>query len=366
MLNRKIPALILALTLATLSLAGCAEAKASEATTASTTTATAASATPAQTSSAGKFNLDDVREREISLVDRMGEAHIMGKTQLAFGEALKELSDGKITYVSYLSGEIDTGATHVRDMFGSGLIGSARAQLELMGYYGYEKGAVFGLPYLFADRDHFWKFADSELGQQVLDDINAQNWNLVALAYIEEGARHFFTTKEISAYQDLKGKKIRVQNSDIYVALVEAFGASATPMAWGEVYGALSTGVVDGAENPYTGYQASLLNEVAPYILEDGHIFAGNVLAVSSTIWNELNDTEKSIFKEAAKKASAYNHQQVAADEAAIKKDLLAKSVKIIELSDADKDAIYQMVQPLYKKFAASQNELVDQIRSLR
>gem|GEM_PF-3155530 len=73
MLNRKIPALILALTLATLSLAGCAEAKASEATTASTTTATAASATPAQTSSAGKFNLDDVREREISLVDRMGK-----------------------------------------------------------------------------------------------------------------------------------------------------------------------------------------------------------------------------------------------------------------------------------------------------
>ncbi len=314
----------------------------------------------------GSYNLEEVKSRQLSLADRMGENHIMGRTQIKFAETIEELSGGKITHVKYLSGEIETGGTHIRDMFSDGVIDSARGQLELLGYYGYEKGSVFGLPYMIADRDHFWKFADSELGQEVLEDINSQSWGLVALGYIEEGARHFFTTKDMNSYHDLAGRKIRVQPSDIYVGLVEAFGASATPIAWPEVYGALSTGVVDGAENPYSGYQASLLNEVAPYILEDGHIFAGGFLAVSEKLWTDLSDTEKEIFKEAAKVASDYNREQNQTDEENIKATLIAEGVKIIELTDSEKEEIFEMVQPMYEKFAADYLNVVDEIRALR
>lgn len=309
--------------------------------------------------------LDEVREREITISDRMGENHIMGRTEIVFADALKELSGGKITTKLYLSGEIDPGSPHIKDTYKTGIGTAGRATLELMGFMGYEKGSVFGLPYLFESREHFWKFADSELGQTILEDIANEDWGYMPLAYIEEGARHFFTINEIGSYKDLEGKKIRVQQSDIYVGLVEALGASATPMAWGEVYTALSTGVVDGAENPYSGYKANLLNEVAPYVLEDGHIFAGGTLGVSKKVWNDLNETEKAIFREAVKMASDYNRKQIAADEEAIKQELIASGVKIIEITGEEKAELIELVSPMYEEFAGDYLDLIDEIKAL-
>jgi len=290
----------------------------------------------------------------------------MGRTQIKFAEAINELSGGKIEYVKYLSGEIEPGGNHIRDMFSTGIIDSARGQLEMLSYYGYENGSVFGLPYVISDREHFWKFADSDLGAEVLEDINSYDWGLHALSYIEEGARHFFTVKEMNSYKDLAGRKIRVQSSDIYVGLVEALSGSATPIAWPEVYTALSTGVVDGAENPYSGYKASLLDEVAPYILEDGHIFAGGFLAVSKQLWDDLSETEKAIFKEASKIASDYNREENKTDEKNIKALLLEDGVKIIELTDAEKEEIKALVEPMYEKFAPNQLELIKEIQNLK
>lgn len=314
----------------------------------------------------GSYDLSDVKEREIAIADRMGEAHIMGRTQIKFAETVKELSGGKIEYVKYLSGEIEPGGNHIRDMYSTGIIDAARGQLELLGYYGYEKGSVFGLPYVIADRDHFWKFAESELGVEVLEDINSQGWGMHALSYIEEGARHFFTVKDLDSYKDLAGRKIRVQSSDIYVGLVETLGGSATPIAWPEVYTALSTGVVDGAENPYSGYKASLLDEVAPYILEDGHIFAGGFLAVSDQLWNDLSETEKAIFEEAAKTASAYNKEENQTDESAIKTQLLENGVKIVELTDEEREEIKALVKPMYQEFAPDYLDLIEEIQNLK
>jgi TRAP-type C4-dicarboxylate transport system substrate-binding protein len=314
----------------------------------------------------GTYDLDEVKERTITIADRMGENHIMGRTEKIFADSLKELSGGKITSSLYLNGEIETGSTHIKDGYEMGLMDAGRAQLELMGFYGYKEGTVFGLPYLFENREHFWKFADSELGDKVLEDIAKMDWSYVPLVYIEEGARHFFTTDEIKSYHDLAKTKIRVQQSDIYVGLVEAFGASATPMAWPEVYTGLSTGVVDGAENPYSGYDSYLLNEVAPYILEDGHIFAGGTFGVSKNVWDDLNDTEKAIFKEAAKMASDYNRKQIAADEEEIKEKLIKSGVTIIQMTEEEKAEVYELVKPMYKKFAVDYLELVDEIKALK
>lgn len=323
-----------------------------------------AEGTKAAEAAVGAFNLDEVKERNIILVERMGEQHIMGRTAAAFGDALEELSGGKITTTRYLNGEVETGATHPRDMYSSGVQDAGRIQLEMLNYYGFEKGNVYGLPYLFADREHFWKFAGSETGRQLLEDIAAQDWNYVPLVYIEEGARHFFTTKAMSSYKDLAGRKIRVQTSDIYVSMVEALGASATPMAWTEIYTALSTGVVDGAENPYSGYDSYLLNEVSPYILEDGHIFAGGTYGVRSSVWNDLNDTEKALFREAAQRASDFNQRQVEADEQAIKEKLKAAGVTILELSDTDRQELAELMKPLYEKYAGDYMDYIEEIQA--
>lgn len=311
------------------------------------------------------YDLTQVRPRSLNILDRMGEAHIMGQTHLTFTRALEELSGGKLTTTRYLSGEIETGNAHLRDDYGT-VMDAGRMQLELLGYYGYERGRVFGLPFLFSGREHFWAFADSAVGKQVLEEIAAMNWNVVPLAYIEEGARHFFTRRPIRGFADLAGQKIRVQNSELYVGLVQAIGASATPMAWGEVYTALSTGVVDGAENPYSGYKANMLNEVAPYLIETGHIFAGGTYNISSRIWNELNDTEKAIVREAAQRAGAFNRAMIDEMETQVKRDLQAAGVTIIPFNAADRERALQLVGPLYTRFAADHVQLIEQIQGIR
>lgn len=319
-----------------------------------------------ETAQTPSFNVDNIRKRSITAWERMGTKHIMGRTQTAFCDKLEELSQGKITTNRYLDGELETGGTP-KDQFESRIVDSSRYTLELSNYYGFQEGTVFGLPFLFENREHFWRYADSKLGKKILDDLSNADQGLIALGYIEEGARHFFTTKNhpMTSHKNLNGLKIRVQTSDIYVGLVEAMGASATPMAWTEIYTALSTGVVDGAENPYSGYQAYLLNEVAPYIYEDGHIFAGGCLTFSKPLWNELNEDERALIRAAAEHACRLNRKMNETDEAGIKADLIAKGVIITVPTPEEKAEMFSMVNNLYEKFGSEHAELIRQIKAL-
>lgn len=332
----------------------------------STAAAPAASTAASAAAASGSFNLDNIQSRNLIAWERMGSAHIMGRTQAAFCDKLEELSQGKITTTRFLDGELESGGT-VKDQFESGIFQCARYTLEMSTYYGFEEGTVFGLPFLFKDRDHFWRYAESDVGKQILDDLTAADQGLIALGYIEEGARHFFTTKghPMTSYKDMAGLKMRVQTSDIYVGLVEAFGASATPMAWTEIYTALSTGVVDGAENPYSGYQSYMLNEVAPYIYEDGHIFAGGVLAFSKPVWNEMNEDEHELVREAAAYACDLNHKMNETDEADIKADLTAKGVTITTPTDQEKSEMFDLCKGLYDTFGSDWTDLVAQIQAI-
>lgn len=335
-------------------------------TTAASTAASTAAPAASAAAAAGSFNLDNIKTRTLIAWERMGSAHIMGRTQAAFCDKLEELSQGKISTNRFLDGELEAGGTP-KDQFESGIFQCARYTLELSNYYGFEEGTVFGLPFLFEDRDHFWRYAESDLGKKVLEDLSAADQGLIALGYIEEGARHFFTTKShpMTSYKDLAGLKIRVQTSDIYVGLVEAMGASATPMAWTEIYTALSTGVVDGAENPYSGYQSYMLNEVAPYIYEDGHIFAGGVLTFSKPMWNEMNEDEHELIREAAAYACEQNRIMNETDEENIKKDLTAKGVTITTPTEEEKAEMFELCSGLYDTFGADWKDMVDQIKAI-
>ena len=162
-----------------------------------------AEVTPAVESAEKNFNADNIQARNLIIWDRMGEEHIMGQTQLAFYYALQEMSGGKITADLYLSGEVDVDATNLPEAYSVTNVG--RYQLELAEQNGYAKGAVFGLPYVFQNREHFWAFADSELGKTVMDEINNGGFACHVLSYIEEGARSYFTTAAhpVDSYTDL-------------------------------------------------------------------------------------------------------------------------------------------------------------------
>ncbi|MDP3441823.1 MAG: TRAP transporter substrate-binding protein, partial [Ignavibacteria bacterium] len=167
---------------------------------------------------------------------------------------------------------------------------------------------VFSLPYIFRDNNHMFNFFESELGKNLL--VSTEKFWLRGLCYYDAGSRSFYTkAKPILTPDDLKGLKIRTQESPTSVKLVKALGGSATPIAWGELYTALQQGVVDGAENNPPSFYLSRHYEVCKYYALDEHTMVPDVLIISTVIWNDLSDEEKQWIQEAADESYKYQKE---------------------------------------------------------
>ena len=139
---------------------------------------------------------------------------------------------------------------------GGGTIDMSRISAFALTSYGAEKSVLLSVPYTFVNREHFWKFADSELAPEFLMEPHDNGLGVRGLFYGEEGFRHFFTVKPVNGLEDLKGMKLRVSNDPIMNGMVAGLGANATVVSFNELYSALQTGVVDGAEQPIANYQS--------------------------------------------------------------------------------------------------------------
>ena len=143
------------------------------------------------------------------------------------------------------------------------------------------------MPFLFKSKEHMRKVLDGPIGDEILKACEKQGF--IGLAFYDSGSRSLYTTKKpIKTLADVKGMKIRVQQSDLWVALLQAMGANATPMPYGEVYTALKTGVVDGAENNWPSYDTSRHFEVAKYYSITEHSMAPEMLLMSKKVWDTL------------------------------------------------------------------------------
>lgn len=157
---------------------------------------------------------------------------------------------------------------------------------------------VFSLPYIFDNAEHEWKFLESDKGKELLSSLESSK--MKGLAYYDSGARNFYTKKPVKSVDDLKGMKLRVQQNKINIDLIEALGANASPMAYGEVFSSLQTGVIDGAENNYPSYDSSNHYQVAKNLVLDGHQRVPEVVMISKATWDKLGDEDKKIIQEAA------------------------------------------------------------------
>lgn len=158
---------------------------------------------------------------------------------------------------------------------------------------------VFSVPYVFRDGEHFWRFAESEVGAKLL--LSLASVNLRGLTYYDAGSRSFYTgNRAVRSPADLIGMKIRVQKSRTSVAMIEALGGAATPIDWGELYTALQQGVVDGAENNPPSFHLSGHYEAAKYFTLDEHTFVPDVLMVSTLTWDKLDDRQRRWLQRAA------------------------------------------------------------------
>jgi tripartite ATP-independent transporter DctP family solute receptor len=203
------------------------------------------------------------------------------------------------------------------------------------------------MPFLFRSKEHMRKVLDGPVGDQILSACGAQGFT--GLAFYDSGARSFYTVKKpVKSFGDMKGLKIRVQQSDLWVSLVQAMGANATPMPYGEVYTGLKTGVVDGAENNWPSYDTAHHYEVAKFYALTEHSMAPELLLISKKVFDALTPEEQKIFRDAAKESVPYMRKLWDAKEAASRAIVEKAGSEVITL---DKKPFQEAMKPVYDKF---------------
>jgi tripartite ATP-independent transporter DctP family solute receptor len=224
--------------------------------------------------------------------------------------------------------------------------------------------AIVSLPYIFRNTDHMHAVMDGEIG----DEIKAafEPHDLVALAFYDGGSRSFYNSqKPITSIEDLQGMKFRVMQSDVFVDMVNALGANATPMPYGEVYSSIQTGVIEGAENNFPSYESSGHFEVAKYITLDEHLIVPEVLVMSKASWDKLSPEDQEIVRQAALESVPYMREQWQAREAASEEKVRAAGVEVT--TEIDKTPFIEAMVPVYEKYVTTPElkSLVERIQAV-
>jgi len=290
---------------------------------------------------------------------------IVGKTDVAFKEKVEELSGGKIKIDIQASGVLGSEGDVLDSILGGGgTVDMSRISAFALTSYGGEKSKLLSIPYTFVSREHFWKFATSDLAPEFLLEPFENGTGIRGLFYGEEGFRHFFTSKEIKSMEDLKGMKIRVSNDPIMNGMVEALGGAPTVVAFGELYSALQTGVVDAAEQPIANYKANAFPEVAPFMILDGHTLGAIQVVIADSSWAKLTTEQQDILVEAGKYASEFNRKISQEAENEVLAELKASGVTIIEVADITpwQDACKDVIATA----SANNKELYQQILDMK
>lgn len=206
------------------------------------------------------------------------------------------------------------------------------------------------LPYIFRSADHMRKTMDGPIGDEILKAFETHN--LVGLAFYDSGARSFYNSKKaITSLADLKGMKFRVIQSNVFVDMVNGLGANATPMPYGEVYSALETGVIDGAENNWPSFESAKHYEVAKFITLDQHQMVPEVLVMSKSSWDKLTPEDQAIVRQAAKDSVAKMRELWDAREKKSRETVEAAGVKVSEI---DKQPLIDAMKPVYEKYLST------------
>ena len=329
MKQKKLLAALLAGTMA-LTLAACGSPATEETTPAgeSTTPATTESSAPAgDVANDPKVTLTYA---EVNPLDT-----ISGQTATAFKEKVEELSGGSITIDIQASGVLGSENDVLDTMLGGGdTIDISRISAFALNSYGAKKSVMLTLPFVFETRDHYWNFATSDLATEMLNEPQEVGLPVRGLFYGEEGFRHFFFKEPVDSIDDLANMKLRVSNDPIMNGMVEGLGAYPTVVSFNELYSALQTGVVDGAEQPIANYASNAFNEVAPYLVLDGHTMGAIEVIISDSAWNELTEAQQNVLMEASAYAQEFNRNLSETQENEVLEELKAEGVTVVDVED--------------------------------
>jgi tripartite ATP-independent transporter DctP family solute receptor len=206
---------------------------------------------------------------------------------------------------------------------------------------------MFSLPYLFKSADHYWAYLNSDRAAAFVQPL--EDKGIIVLGWIDSGARNFFSEAPIRSVDDLQGKKVRVMASPVQVKTIEAMGGTGVPVAWGELYNALQTGVVDGAENNHPSVVTMKFYEVSDYYTLDEHARIPDALLMSKAIYDKLEPAQQEAIRRAGQEAEAYMRGAWTMAEQSAMNELQGRFAEIIE---PDKQPFIDAVAPLVQEEA--------------
>lgn len=297
---------------------------------------------------------------------RAADAHPEGYPTVsavrAMGEMLKERSGGRLTLKSFPGGQLGNEKDTLEITIFGGLDLNRMSIAPLSAVV--PEAIVPTLPFLFRDKAHMRAALDGAPGQAILKSFESHR--LVGLCYYDAGARSFYTKdKLIQTPDDLKGLKIRVMNSDMFVSMVETLGGDATPMAYGEVYQGLMQGVVDGAENNWPSYHSSRHFEAAGKYSLTQHAMAPEVLVMSMRRWQKYSAEDQALIRQCAQDSVPI--MRAIWDERTQKAEAEIRAAGV-EIITPDQEAFVEKVQPVWDKYLTDPvlRKLAEDIQNVR
>ena len=276
-----------------------------------------------------------------------------------FADLVEERSGGRIQILVLAEGELGAESDVIAQMQYGG-VDFARVSLSQLAEY-IPQLNVLQMPYLYEDSAHMWRVLDGTIGDDFLD-IVSQN-ELIGLSWYDAGARNFYNSKKpITCLEDMQGMRIRVQESEVMVDMIEALGASAIPIPYADVYSALEQGTVDGAENNWPSYEAMNHYEVAKYYTIDEHNRVPEMQICSKHTWSKLSEEDQQMILDCAKESALYERKLWKERESESEAKAIEQGVEVVELSAEEKKRFQEAVTGIYEKYCADQMDIIEKI----
>ncbi len=300
----------------------------------------------------------------------LSEVHAEGyPTTLAdyeFSRLVSEKSNGRIQIEVYSGGTLYGQETGAIEALQIGDLAFSRVSASPVASY-VPKINALQMPYLYRDGAHMWKVLDGEIGQGLLADIQTSGSGLVGLAYYDAGSRNFYTKKPVHTVADMAGLKIRMQNNQMMVRMVELLGANGvTGIGPNDVYSAITQGTIDGAENNWPTYESMGDYEAAPYFLLDGHTRVPEILLASEAVLKTLDPADVELIKQCAKETQAYEIQKWTEREESSRAKVLAGGATATQPTAAQLSEFQSRMAPLYQEYGKDYMDVITAIQNVK
>jgi len=279
------------------------------------------------------------------------------------GKKLSAATNGRLTVQMFASMQLG-GEKEAIEQAQVGAIQFARVSVGALGPV-IDDLNVFNLPFLFRDTAHAQKVMDGAIGQELLDKVtNNPQAGLIGLCWMDAGARNVYDSKKpIRTIEDLKGQKVRVMGNPMFVDMMNALGGNGVAMGYDQVFSALQTGVVDGAENNPPSFVFDNHYQVAKYYSLTEHLIVPEMLVFSRVGWDKLSPEDQGLLKKFAREAQFDERQLWQKVEAEAMTRMKAAGIEIIPI--ADKKPFQDAVKPVWDKYGAKYADLIKQIQAV-